>query len=178
MGRKKIYTKDELIKKRQAYQRAYSKREDVKKKRSISRKLWVENNREKINKKKSEYRKRLRRKDHSHFIGERIKWSAKKRGLFAPYTNSEYREWYKSQKKLCGYCNFDVNKINKFLSIKNVKTSFRGLAVDRKDSSKGYEFNNMILACYVCNTSKQAIFSHNDFKKIAQEYIVPKIKNL
>ena len=90
----------------------------------------------------------------------------------------EYREWYNSQKQICGYCNSDVNIINKFLLKKGVKVSFRGLGIDRKDSSRGYLFDNMLLACYVCNVSKQAIFSHDDFKEIAMKYIVPKIKSL
>ena len=176
MGRKKIYTKEQLDEKRRVYQRNYNQKEDVKEKRSATRKLWSRNNRDKINESKRKNRKKLRKKDFSHFIGERIKWSAKKRGLDAPYTNTEYREWYNSQKQICDYCNSDVVKVNKFLSKKSIKISFRGLAIDRKDASKGYLFNNMVLACYVCNTAKQAIFSHEDFKEIAKKYISPKFK--
>jgi hypothetical protein len=178
MGRKKIYTKEELDEKRRIYQREYAQREDVKKKRALSKKIWVEKNKEKINEYKRKNRKNSRKKDHAHFIGERVKWSAKKRGLSAPYTNTEYRAWYKSQKKVCAYCNSDVHKINQFLAMKGYKLKFKGLAIDRKDSLKGYLYENMVLACYVCNTSKQAIFSHEDFIQIAQKYIVPKLKKL
>ena len=175
MGRKKIYTKEQLDEKRRAYQRNYNQKKDVKEKRSAARKLWSKNNRDKINESKRKNRKKLRKKDFVHFIGEGIKYSARKRGLEAPLTNTEYREWFKSQKQVCGYCFSDVDTINNYLKKIDIKVAFKRLAVDRKNSHKGYVLDNMILACYLCNTSKQAIFSHNDFVEIAQKYIVPKI---
>ena len=100
MGRKKIYTKEQLDEKRRAYQRNYNQKKDVKEKRSAARKLWSKNNRDKINESKRKNRKKLRKKDFVHFIGEGIKYSARKRGLEAPLTNTEYREWFKSQKQV------------------------------------------------------------------------------
>ena len=40
----------------------------------------------------------------------------------------------------------------------------------------GYLINNLTLACFICNTHKSDIVSAEDFKEIAQKYIVPKIK--
>lgn len=182
MGRKKIYTQQELDEKRRVYQREYYKKyqslPEVKERRSLTARKWRKKNREKVNLNKSINKKKLRKNDPLHFVGEGIKSSARKRGLKAPLTNSEYREWFKSQKQVCGYCFSDVNLINRYLKKKEIKLSFRRLAVDRKNSDKGYVLDNMILACYLCNVSKQAIFSHSDFVEIAQKYIIPKLNNL
>ena len=182
MGRKKIYSKEELDEKRRVYQREYYTKyqslPEVKERRKLWRQEWVKKNREKINLKKSILKKRLRKNDPIHFVGEDLKKSAKKRGLKAPLSNNEYREWFKSQKQVCGYCFSDVNTINKYLKKKGIQRSFRRLAVDRKDSHKGYLLDNIILACYLCNISKQSIFSHTDFVEIARKYIIPKLKSL
>ena len=111
-------------------------------------------------------------------MGEAIKSSAKKRGLIAPYTNTEYRDWFKSQEQVCSYCGSDVEKINKYLNKIGINKKFRRLAVDRKNSAQGYTYNNIVLACYVCNISKQAIFSHKDFLEIGKNFIRPKIKKI
>jgi hypothetical protein len=179
MGRKKIYTQEEQDEKRRVYQREYNKKyrssPEAREHKNLTAKKWRDKNREKVNLKKSIRKKKLREKDPFHFIGEGIKYSARKRGLKAPLTNSEYRKWFKSQKQVCGYCFSDATTINYYLKKIGIKVAFKRLAIDRKDSHNGYILDNMILACYLCNTSKQAIFSHSDFIEIAQKYIVPKI---
>lgn len=37
------------------------------------------------------------------------------------------------------------------------------LEVDRKDSSKGYEIDNCVLACAVCNNAKSDKFTYEEF---------------
>lgn len=175
MPRKKLFTQEELDEKRRVYQREYTKRRYVKERINKTKKKQREINGEKEKKYKSKLRKKLRKNNPIHFLGEAIKTSAKKRGLSAPYSNTEYRDWFKSQNQKCTYCGNDVDRINQYLNKLKINKTFRRLAVDRKDPEKGYEFNNMVLACYVCNTSKQAIFSHKDFLEIADKYIKPKI---
>jgi 5-methylcytosine-specific restriction endonuclease McrA len=176
MSRKKIYTQEELNEKRRAYQRDYTKRKHVRERINKTLKIFRDKNKEQVKLKKSILRKKLRKQDPIHFVCEATKYSARKRGLIAPYTNTEYRVWFKSQDPVCVYCGSDVKMINNYLHKIKLKKTFRRLAIDRKDASKGYLFNNMVLACYVCNTAKQAIFSHEDFKEIAKKYILPKFK--
>lgn len=182
MGRKKIYTQEELDEKRRVYQREYRKKykssPEAKEHKNLIAQKWRDKNREKVNLQKSIHKKILRKNDPIHFIGEGIKYSARKRGLEAPLTNTEYREWFKSQKQVCGYCSSDLTTINNYLKKIGIQKSFRRLSVDRKNSDKGYVLDNIILACYLCNISKQAIFSHSDFVEIAQKYIIPKLKGL
>tara|TARA_B100001057_G_scaffold421915_1_gene443133 strand:+ start:321 stop:875 length:555 start_codon:yes stop_codon:yes gene_type:complete len=179
MGRKKIYTQEEQDEKRRVYQRKYHKKyrssPEAKERRHLTTQKWRAKNKEKLNLQKSIHKKRLRKNDSIHFVGEDLRKSAKKRGLEAPLTNTEYREWFKSQKQVCSYCSSDLTTINNYLKKIGIQRSFRRLSVDRKNSDKGYVLDNIILACYLCNISKQAIFSHSDFVEIAQKYIVPKI---
>lgn len=180
MPRKKIYTQEELDEKRRAYQREYTKRKYVRKRINKTVKLYREKNRDIFNDKKSNYRKKLRQQDPIYFVGDAIKWSARKRGLEAPHTNKQYRDWFNSQDKVCTYCGSDYQTINKYLDKIKIKfrSDLRRLAIDRKNSSRGYSFDNMVLACYLCNTSKQAIFSHKDFLEIGKNFIRPKIKKI
>lgn len=176
MPRKKIYTQEELDEKRRAYQREYSKRKYVRERINKTVRKYREKNEKKVKEYKSKLRKKLRENSPIHFIGEVIRTSAKKRGLSAPYTNTQYRDWFKSQKQICAYCGSSCERINQYLNKIEIDKTFRRLSVDRKNSDKGYEFENMILACFVCNVSKQAVFSHEDFMEIADKYIKPKIK--
>lgn len=178
MPRKKIYTQEELDEKRRAYQREYTKRKYVRDRINKTNKIFRTKNKAQVNLKKSILRKKLRKQDSLHFVGEAIKSSAKKRGLIAPYTNTDYRDWFKSQEQVCSYCGSDVEKINKYLNKIGINKKFRRLAVDRKNSAQGYTYNNIVLACYLCNTSKQAIFSHKDFLEIGKNFIRPKIKKI
>ena len=40
------------------------------------------------------------------------------------------------------------------------------LEVDRKDNTKGYEIDNCVLACAVCNMAKSDKFTYNEFRRV------------
>ncbi|MDC6479741.1 hypothetical protein PQY92_02535 [Candidatus Pelagibacter sp.] len=122
-------------------------------------------------------RKRLIREPFA-FMGEKLKYSANKRGFKAPHTNREYVEWFYKQKDECHYCGNSVEDINEFLKKIGIDKKFRRHQIDRKNSFGDYEFKNIILACYCCNASKSNIISHKDFLEIAHKYIKPKVKRI
>ena len=42
------------------------------------------------------------------------------------------------------------------------------LEVDRKDNTKGYEIDNCVLACAVCNNAKSDKFTYEEFKAVGE----------
>ena len=42
----------------------------------------------------------------------------------------------------------------------------RTLEVDRKDNGQGYEIENCVLACAVCNNAKSDKFAYEEFKRV------------
>ena len=126
---------------------------------------------------KKRYEKKAKEKDPTFAIGDHIIESARNRNIEAPHKATEYRDWYREKTKLCCYCGNTNDIIVKYLYKIGEKVTVQQnrLQIERIDSSKGYIFNNMTLACSICNTHKSDIISHDDFKEIAQKYIAPKI---
>tara|TARA_R110000822_G_scaffold75025_3_gene180301 strand:- start:3553 stop:4068 length:516 start_codon:yes stop_codon:yes gene_type:complete len=152
------------------YQKKYQKIEEIKEHLTEYRK--------KYRAKRKLQKKIAKEKDPISIIGERIKKSAATRKKEAPHKPLEYRNWYKEQIKLCCYCGNTNETIIKYLSKTGEKINLQQnrLHIERIDSQKGYIFDNMTLACSICNIHKSDIISHEDFKEIAQKYIAPKIK--
>ena len=48
------------------------------------------------------------------------------------------------------------------------KTRGGVLEVDRKDSTKGYEMDNCVLACAICNNAKSDKFTYEEFKAVGE----------
>jgi len=40
--------------------------------------------------------------------------------------------------------------------------------VDRKDNKKGYNEENCVLACPICNNAKRDKFTYKEFKKVGE----------
>jgi hypothetical protein len=119
-----------------------------------------------------------KRKRWRTVIGERLKTNANKRKIPAPHKAAEYRDWYYNAEKICHYCGYDNETIRNYLKQKGEKLSVNSkrLQIERIDSQRGYLLDNLTLACYICNAHKLDIVSHDDFKEIAKEFIIPKIK--
>ena len=66
----------------------------------------------------------------------------------------------------CHYCGIEEND---FLDIwEPFYGGKRGriLEVDRKDNSLGYDVENCVLACAVCNNAKSDKFTYEEFKRV------------
>ena len=148
--------------------------------KKIKREKWRKKNWEKIKAQRKKYlednpeaRQNLRdqkRKYKRGNLGITIKKSAAKRNYEAPHTPTEYKNWFEEQEKICNYCGFDNETINSYLKQIGEKLPVHSnrLQIERIDSAKGYLLKNITLACYICNTHKSDIISHEDFKKIAE----------
>ncbi|MBX1885535.1 hypothetical protein [Campylobacter peloridis] len=77
--------------------------------------------------------------------------------------------WYKKQEKKCYYCKIAQSNLanlfeNKLITSK--KPSFNGsLQIERLDPDKGYNEENCVLACCICNNAKSDMISAENFKK-------------
>ena len=60
----------------------------------------------------------------------------------------------------------------------NHKRKSNRLEFDRKDSTKGYSPQNLVLSCHICNNHKKDFFSVNEFLEITKKIIKPKIKSI
>jgi len=74
---------------------------------------------------------------------------------------------YERDGRTCHYC--DIHESD-FLSIWGEfyggKKRGGTLEVDRKDNTKGYEIDNCVLACALCNNAKSDKFTYEEFKTV------------
>jgi len=87
-------------------------------------------------------------------------------------------KWYELQPKICGYC--DVVEEDLWVVQNHYGKRVKRLTVDCMDNSRGYDLNNIILACIRCNFIKSDLLSYGEMREFAQKYIKPKwmkIKN-
>jgi len=72
---------------------------------------------------------------------------------------------YKRDEKKCHYCKIEEGDFiqiwGKFYGGKRGK-----LEVDRKDNKKGYNEENCVLSCPICNCAKSDKFTYEEFKKM------------
>ena len=87
-------------------------------------------------------------------------------------SKEDFLAWYEQEPKFCAYCDIPEDKIH--ILIEHFSARAIRLTVDCKDNATGYEKGNLVLACGLCNLLKNNFFSHDAFRKIAQEYIKPK----
>lgn len=98
--------------------------------------------------------------------------SARKRKIDFNISREGFIEWYLSQERKCYYCEIKEELLPGWVP----KFYFR-LTIDRLDTSRPYEIDNIALCCYRCNRLKGNFFSKEDMKQIAMRYIKPKWMN-
>jgi len=75
-------------------------------------------------------------------------------------------ELYERDGRICHYCGIEEDFFRiwgKFYGGKR-----RKLEVDRKDNEKGYNEENCVLACPICNNAKSDKFTYEEFKKVSE----------
>ena len=87
-------------------------------------------------------------------------------------TKDDFVEWYNNEAKICAYCDIPEEKIP--LVAVSFDDRVSHLVIDRKDNDLGYNEENMVLACHLCNFIKMNRFSYRDMRERAQKYIKPK----
>ncbi len=87
-------------------------------------------------------------------------------GLEFNITQGEFVEWFNKQDLGCYYCGVPLM----FIAGRNSDKKLQGISIDRKDNNRGYELDNMCLACRRCNTIKNSYFTEKQMLEIADKY--------
>ena len=95
------------------------------------------------------------------------------------FTSEEFHNWFKKLKDHnCAYCqisHYQYFKKKIYKKYPAIKTWLK-FTLDRKDSLKPYTLKNINISCPLCNYLKGSIFTENDFKKIANQFVKPLYK--
>jgi len=92
-----------------------------------------------------------------HTLYARLLTSAKKEGREVELTYEEFE--FLTQIGVCNYCNSEI-KWNEFKA--------GPYNLDRKDNTKGYSFENVVVSCKECNFMKNRFYSFEEFKAISE----------
>jgi len=79
-------------------------------------------------------------------------------------------ELYKRDGKQCHYCGIPENEFYQLWGGPFYGGYRRGrrLEIDRKANSLGYDIENCVLACPICNMAKSGKFSYHEFKLVGE----------
>lgn len=91
-----------------------------------------------------------------------------KNKIFKEYCDIEKFEekFFGTKERCCAYCGIQESNLDKLQTIRAGRG--KRLEYDRIDSSKDYELDNIVLACYWCNNAKTDTFSAKEFQEIAR----------
>lgn len=142
-----------------------------------------------------DYRERIKRENPQVFVRYRIDYRRTARGAFMTLAArcrgnihrkswfqlewKAFRHWYLMQPQCCHYCGISlVDFLTAQKQLSGVASKAKTLTVDRRDSALPYVVENIVLACCLCNYLKGFIFSHDEFREIAEDYVSPFYKSL
>ena len=117
--------------------------------------------------------------------------SAKKRGIEFDLTEIQLKEWWLSTGDICFYCGCTQEK---FIEYRDFIKSYEGanpqilyirqhvfnkpnyykistMTIDRVDSSSGYKVDNIVKACWICNSLKSNKLSDVEMMRLGPEII-------
>ena len=87
-------------------------------------------------------------------------------------TNKEFKVWFANNyDDTCSYCGVSLQQYRSSIFLKKIRPHIKNFGIDRKDTKRGYELDNIAVACNFCNSVKGSFFSHDEFKEIAKKYI-------
>jgi len=135
----------------------YCSEECSKKRRLINKKIWHRNHRREIKRYKKFYYQSV------PGIWATLVDSAKQRNIKFSITKEDFINWYNNQEKRCYYCKRILESIKQDSLGHNNR-----LTIDRKDNNRGYELDNIVLACFRCNSTKSNYFTEQEMLTIGQ----------
>ena len=116
-----------------------------------------------------DYIERIRayhRKYDKSFRGKwrKLRSNAKRRGIPVNLGIDEFIDWYNQQEKLCYYCGVSLD------GDKAGRGKANGQVIERRDNNKGYDLDNIVLACFRCNIIKGSWFTEQQMLEVANKY--------
>jgi 5-methylcytosine-specific restriction endonuclease McrA len=140
------------------------------------RKYYIEN-RERIKAKAKRYYAENRdavadrRRTNPKSLYSIIRRNARNRSIDFPLLLEDFVSWFLESKKVCRYCGIPVERLR---VVDKSKKMAKRLSIDRIDNNRGYEIDNIALACMLCNFIKSNIFTGDEMMEIGKKYIRPK----
>jgi hypothetical protein len=120
----------------------------------------------------------------------RLRWKANHSGIDFTLTKDTLNKWWHAQPDVCHYCN---SSISDYISLRNYIISYAGknvavnkykrffrapdnrncpwLTIDRVDNKQGYAVENIVKACWICNSLKTDIIDGDLMCQIAPALI-------
>lgn len=125
-----------------------------------------------------------------------MKNSAIKRRVQFNLTEENLNKWWHNSKNKCFYCgstvedfitikeyiinyggsDLTINRYKRFFD-KDIYKKIKDMTIDRKDNSKGYEIDNIVKSCWICNSLKSDFYTENEMK-IVGKLIIKSIKDI
>lgn len=123
-----------------------------------------------------------------------LRQGAKKRGIGFSLTSESLETWWHSVPDTCFYCgtpieeylevrdfivgysgsNFEINKFKRFYRSPKHQ-AIRWMTIDRVKNDLGYQLDNMVKSCWICNSLKSDFFDGEQMRQIAPQ-IIRKLK--
>lgn len=90
-----------------------------------------------------------------------------KRNLSFLISLEDFEVWWNTTEDKCHYCGTTLKQYQDLVKRLNTQKYFKypitlNLTVDRRDNKKGYEWGNIVKACYLCNTIKGFIMTEEE----------------
>ena len=87
-------------------------------------------------------------------------------------TNKEFKVWFANcYDGTCSYCGVTLEQYRSSTFLKKIRPHIKNFGIDRKDTTRGYELDNITVACNFCNSVKGSFFNYEEFKEIGKKYI-------
>ncbi len=141
-----------------AYQKQWKKKNPEKEK--AHRKTYYLKNKERFKEWHTRYAKEHIDDRYYHALNNKMK----KRGTPIDFSKESFLLWL-SDNKECHYCGTTL------IRGEGSRKKPNSFTIDRKDSTIGYEFDNMVSCCRRCNVIKGNWFTEKQMLEIADKYL-------
>ncbi len=134
---------------------------------------------------------KLRNRGYFHFGNgaiQKFKSAEKRHGVTVNLTVDTLKQWWNGNPDICHYCKMDLNEclaladfilsyagdnneIGKFKRFYRspAHRKIRHMTIDRVDNKRGYSIDNMVKACWICNSLKSDFFTGKQMERLAPE---------
>jgi hypothetical protein len=114
-----------------------------------------------------------------------LRQGAVARGISFSLTEEEFAHWWQEVPDTCAYCGMSIER---YRQLRDVILNYDGddwevkkfirfyrspkhkaidwMTIDRADNSRGYELQNIVKACWICNSLKSDFFSPEEMRAV------------
>lgn len=114
--------------------------------------------------------------------------SASNRGIEFHLTEKTLKKWWEDTKDECYYCrltiqnyrmirdfiisykgdDWEILRFKRFFN-QDIHSKINDMTIDRTNNSLGYELNNIVKSCWICNSLKSDFFTEDEMKVVGKD---------